>query len=857
MDIAESLKWIRESIEEKLGLSSSDDDTPDASVMAGAEAPSIAKARHLLTNHPLQRLLPYEQYDNTTELFFNTDSFGFLLEATPLSGANLTTMRMLNGLFDAGLPPGSTIQISLWASPRCQNYLRKWQSARLGGIIEDAHLPEAERNARNIYQKLAERRVAFLQNGAERSLSTDIPMPVRDFQLYISVLFPGKPSGNEYRAVLGQRQAIRAILDAAGIPNRVMNADELISLMDEILNPGPGVREPMAWNEHARLADQMVDGDTNFLVGKRGLTVRQTSVRTFSPRAYPREGYLTTMAELVGDSFQEFLQIPCPFLFSMGIEILDQEAIKQMVDIKATRATTNATSPMARFQPDLQEKMHDWKAAQTAISAGQGLCRVSHHLTLFAPLGTGDSVEQTVRSIFRAQSWALRPDTFCQLPSFLASLPLSYSKKLAGELKVFGRTWTLPQWNAVALMPVVGEWKGNGGASLMLLGRKGQVCLFDIFAKTEGNYNVAVAARSGVGKSVLFQESAVANTATGGRTWIIDKGRSYEKVIKLLGGQFIEFSPSARLCINPFTNVIDFQEEMSQLKSIVGQAARPSGGLTDEERNFIGIALQRAWDEEKNSMTFTSIAKRLAAHDDPRAKDLARLLTPYTADGDYARFFEGPSTLEFTSPLVGLELDDLSFKKDLQGVVLLIVMLQIQAACYQSGDRTTRKICIIDEAWSLFAMEGDAARFIEEGYRVIRKHGGAYLAATQSIGDYYKYAAATAAIENSDWMLLLAMRDESLEQMSRSGRLIMDEYKRRLFKSLTTRGGTYSEIAICGTDGVAVERLVVDPYSINLYSTTPADFQAVQNLLRQGVSVEEALDRIVQWKTVNKLRLSA
>ena len=77
------------------------------------------------------------------------------------------------------------------------------------------------------------------------------------------------------------------------------------------------------------------------------------------------------------------------------------------------------------------------------------------------------------------------------------------------------------------------------------------------------------------------------------------------------------------------------------------------------------------------------------------------MLHPYTREGAYGKYFESDATIDFDSDFIVLELEELKAKKDLQTVVLLIVMYRITREMYFSRER--KKIVIIDEAWDLLS----------------------------------------------------------------------------------------------------------------------------------------------------------
>jgi conjugal transfer ATP-binding protein TraC len=75
---------------------------------------------------------------------------------------------------------------------------------------------------------------------------------------------------------------------------------------------------------------------------------------------------------------------------------------------------------------------------------------------------------------------------------------------------------------------------------------------------------------------------------------------------------------------------------------------------------------------------------------------------------------------------------------------------------------------------------------------------------------------------------------------------MMDEPLRQLLTSVDTQQGKYSEIAIMGPGGTTIGRLVVDPFAEKLYSTRAEEYAAIAAMQRQGMSLVEAIERLVE-----------
>ena len=82
--------------------------------------------------------LPYRVYDEGAKLYRNARSKGFVLEVTPLIGADERTGEILGQFFSEGLPQGACLQVLNFASPRIGSVVGPWFAPRYeqSGIYE-------------------------------------------------------------------------------------------------------------------------------------------------------------------------------------------------------------------------------------------------------------------------------------------------------------------------------------------------------------------------------------------------------------------------------------------------------------------------------------------------------------------------------------------------------------------------------------------------------------------------------------------------------------------------------------------------------------------------------------------------
>lgn len=797
-------------------------------------SPTLRQLNDLCRRYSLAGYLPYRAFDTAKGLFYNECGVGFVLETDPLVGSTEEMQREISGLFQHTLPENSNIQLCLWADPRIDPLLNRWRDLRgdKGEILKEL----AARRTEHLQQKV------FKESGIA---------PLRNFRCIISYSQEGGlETPVDENKILQLRDQIRTSLKTLGVPVKVWTATDLLNTLDGIVNFNhQTAAADLKWNVFESLNQQIPTPQQSLQVTKNGLVLNEgeSVIRTYSVKREPDHWSLHAMGDLIGDDLRDLLQIPCPFMIHYGIHICDQEKAKLRVQAREPWVERQAKSKIGKRIPIVIKQSRELDFVREQMTKGERFVQTNFSVTLFSPKDMVFQSDQVLINLYRSKRWQLQCNDYIQLPSFLSTLPMAWGEGLTQDLGYLQKLKTTLSTEAANLLPLQGEWKGTKSPGLLLAERKGQLFTWSPFDNEEGNYNTIVVGKSGSGKSVFMQEMVTSTLGMGGQVFILDVGRSFEKTVKLLGGVYIEFSPQTPLCINPFTSIptdhdAETEDALAMLKPILSLMAAPKDGTNDLENTYIEQAIRAAWELKGQGASISDAADYLVSHRDVFAQNLGQKLYPYTKEGIYGRFFEGPATVDLSAKMVVIELEELKERKDLQEVIVQMVILQITNRLYL-GDRKTPTKVVLDEAWDMLRGKQSGV-FIETAARRFRKYFAALVVGTQSVNDFYATPAARAAFENSDWMCFLAQKAESIKQLKESKRIAMDPTLEAKLTSLRTRQGQYAEVMIHGPHGYAIGRLLLDPYSLILYSTKAEEFSAVQQLTLQGISLADAIGRV-------------
>jgi conjugal transfer ATP-binding protein TraC len=573
--------------------------------------------------------------------------------------------------------------------------------------------------------------------------------------------------------------------------------------------------------------------------------------RFFSVRNLPKHWAPWDVQKLIGDMFSDKLRPGCPTLTSLCLCYQDEQAAASKAGYKHMRTSSLADSKSARLLPQLKDQSREWEQVTQQLRLGKKLVQAYYSVGIISPKGQGDANERTVKSMYKAAGWDLLDERFLQIMAFMSCLPMTLGNGLDSDLKRMKRMRTMMTSTAANLLPIQGEYLGGSLPHLMFVGRRGQPFFWSPFENKAGNHNVAVFGKSGSGKSVALQELCAAFAGVGAKIIVIDDGRSFEHMAKSLGGNFVEFRLRDGFSLNPFSMIdqeLVAQDEdylvdaLAMLKSIVGQMGRHIDKLNDTERGLIDRAVNRVWEAKGRGGSVDDVVQELRTDGSPQGTDLAIAMFPFSSEGTYGQFFVGEASVDMSNALTVFELSDLASREELRSVVLTAIMF-MSSQTMRRMDRQIPKALLIDEAWQMLR-GGSMADFVETYSRTCRKYGASLITATQSLNDYYKSEGSLAALENSDWSVILMQKPDTISDFQKHGRFDMDPYTESLLRSLKRNGAEYSDIMIKGPDSQAVGRLVLDRYSATLYSSSPQTFAAIEHLIEQGLSMDEAIERV-------------
>lgn len=357
------------------------------------------------------------------------------------------------------------------------------------------------------------------------------------------------------------------------------------------------------------------------------------------------------------------------------------------------------------------------------------------------------------------------------------------------------------------------EMSDDNGVLLGVNRNNNSLCIVDLFnSKVHKNANLVLLGTSGAGKTFTMQLLALRMRMRGIQSFIVApiKGHEFRRACNHIGGEFIKIAPGSPHCINvmeirhvtsPEMELIDeiaYGEMDSLLARKIQQLMTFFGllipDMTNEEEQMLDEALIKTYQDfgithdndsvygDKShfppKMKKMPVLGDLHKHllENPMTQRLAAIVSRFVTGS--AQSFNRQTNVDLSNKYIVLDLSELKGKLLPVGMFIALdyVWDQIKA------DRTQRKAIFIDEIWQLIGASSTrmAAEFCLEIFKVIRGFGGAAVAATQDLSDFFgleegKYG--RAIINNSKNKIILNLEPDEARTVQETLKLTRSEVR--------------------------------------------------------------------------------
>jgi len=322
--------------------------------------------------------------------------------------------------------------------------------------------------------------------------------------------------------------------------------------------------------------------------------------------------------------------------------------------------------------------------------------------------------------------------------------------------------------------------------------------IFDRFSME--NYNMAIFAKSGAGKSFTVKLEALRYMMLGADILIIDPENEYQKLSDAVGGSYIHLSLNSDTRINPFDlpQVVDSDDGESAdalranlvtlhglLRQMLGEQQVAADGtivntLGPNEEADIDQALIDTYARvgiTSDPLTHNSMPPVMAdlydtlAHMGGSGPELAQRLRQYTT-GTFAGIFSQQSNVEINNHMVVFNIRDL--EDELRPIAMYIVLSHIW-----NKVRTDKRkrLLIVDEAWQLMKYP-DSANFMFSLAKRARKYFLGLTTVTQDVDDFMGSEMGQAIVANSSMQILLKQSPSAIDVLGNVFKLTEEELKR-------------------------------------------------------------------------------
>ena len=460
-----------------------------------------------------------------------------------------------------------------------------------------------------------------------------------------------------------------------------------------------------------------------------------------------------------------------------GIDVdvhLRREGRSKTIDKVAQRIRLNRTK-----MKGIQDTSTDYEELSNSIQAGyyikNGLANNNEdlfYMSIFISVSakTLDEMlwrKQQIMDMMKSMDMQLSECRFQQEAALRSVMPFLYVEP---RLEKKTKRNVLTSGAASTYIFTSFEMSDDSGVLLGVNRHNNSLCVVDLFnTKKHKNANLNIIGTSGAGKTFTLQLLALRMRMRGIQCFTIApiKGHEFHRACHRIGGSFIKIAPGSPHCINvmeirhtvsPEATLIDEDspiEDVSMLARKIQQLmiffSLLIPDMTNEEEQLLDEALLKTYAdfgithdndslyEDMNALPpkmkpmpiLGDLYKNLK--DNRMTERIAVILSRFVTGS--AQSFNQQTNVDLSNKFIVIDLSELKGKLLPVGMVIALDYIWDKI----KSDITEKKAVIIDEIWQLVGASSNkmAAEFCLTIFKTIRGFGGAAVAATQDLSDFF------------------------------------------------------------------------------------------------------------------------
>lgn len=647
----------------------------------------------------------------------------------------------------------------------------------------------------------------------------------------------------ERLALLDQAlEGVQTTLSSLGFSAERLDKNGLVKILYSYLNPvrAKEIEVPIIAKRSTQIdgdspRSQLVFGD--LILDQKEFILGDMRTKVLSLKTLPESTFAGMMSG--------FMALPFKYELIFSFIVSDQSKEIRALEQKRRMAHSLAYSQSHRVS-DLESES---RLSQTTdllrdiIETGQKIFQTEMLLILREP-NTRDGQKllnlktKEVLSQFKRMSGSEAcEETVGAWKIFKSDLPLAPMNLVRGK--------RLKTNNLVDFLPVYGPARGDDIPTVLLNTRMGGLYSFNPTDPKLTNYNMLVTGASGSGKSFANNFLMLQQIARGTKVFIIDVGGSYEKLTRVLDGQYFEIKLTEDYALNPFALSDPTKppsgERIKGMISIIEQMIVDDGEkLNRLERVQLEEALNHIFEKTRlekipRSPLLSDLREYCKMSQVESLNKISQLLYPWVGKTPYGQLLDRHGTIRSDSPVVAFDLKGLSQYPDLQSVMILIltnfILEQVEL------DRTVSKRVLLDEAWQ-FLKSPAAANFMEYAARTFRKTGSGITFITQGIEEIIESGIGPAILNNTASKLVMLQKGKT-NVLSEA--LKINSTELNLILSLEQKKGIYSEGFFIAGEARQVIRIQPSPLEYWISTSDVKDNQFLAQLIIEGKSLQESI----------------